>query len=570
MTEEDFVRNLRGMNDKEDFPRPYLVSMYRAICAQEIKWDPEKSSDALQSPTPRREEVATREAEQKWTARKSYEVPVRKALAYCKNNVSSVHSLLAIDDPNIVRGMYETSWFPCVKAFTARSEQAGGDVELLHICLDGIAYGACIGVLLGPLMKQQRLAFVAQLAKVIFVERHRDAPNLQQRLANEEHFRPEWYRRFELDAAKAPDAACASIFREVNSVKASINLERQQATLKRIENDFGGEIVLVDPNRSLVREGRLVKVNNSGTKRTAYHFMLFNDLILYASEGMNVRYKVHRVVHLSLCRLEDVRSAAFPHAFRIISPQKSFLVLAESAEKKKRWLDAILANLTVVMAERKRYMDEQTRRQDELDHSTKPPPVPHRPNGDASHPPTPPAAAAAAGVAAVSPSGAASMPTSATSSPASPSRRDMLRISSSMDFNQGKEATLRRYSTFIGQSDLDLNARSAASGDAFSAAASGKGVTHCKLCLRPFNSIFKRKQRCRLCQDVVCQDCCKHKVKEPGKAGKIVQVCDACYGAFLGMVGDDVQLLTIKEEAGGAPPVPQSGDRTSQERRRTT
>ena len=562
MTEDEFIRNLRGMNDKEDFPRSFLSKMYHAIRAQEIKWDPEKAEASLTSPTPRREELATMEAEHRFITRKSYEVPVRKALAYCKVNVSAVHSYLSTSDPNIVRGMYDSCWFACQKAFSARSEQAGGDVELLHICLDGIAYGAAVGILLGPSMAQQRLAFAAQLAKVQFMEKFKNSPNLAQRLADEEHLRDRegWFRHFNLDAGSHPVATCRTIFTNLEQVKASIHLDRAQATLKRIENDFGGEIILVDPHRSLVKEGKLVKVNNSDTKRTPYHFMLFNDLILYASEGMNVKYKVHRLVHLSLCRLEDVRSSVFPHAFRIVSPQKSFLVLAESAEKKKRWLDAILQHLTVVMAERKRYMEEQTRRQDELEQKSRPAPLP-------SHfPPRPNGTAAPQG----SQSAAASPTSSATSSPTSPGRRDMLRMSSSMDFDQGKEATLRRYSTFIGQSDLDLNSRRSTTADLATTTA-GKSLAHCKLCLRPFNSIFKRKQRCKICQDIVCQDCCKQKVKEGGKAGKLVQVCDACYGATIGMVGDDVKMLTIKEEPGGTQqPLPIIGDKGTQERRRTT
>ena len=240
----------------------------------------------------------------------------------------------------------------------------------------------------------------------------------------------------------------------------------------------------MDPHRSLVKEGRLVKVNNSDTKRTAYHFMLFNDLILYASEGINVRYKVHRIVHLSLCRLEDVRSAVFPHAFRIVSPQKSFLCLAESADKKKRWLDAILQHLTQVMADRKKYMEEQTRRQDELDEKSRPAPVPvhfpPRTNGKAapSTPSNSPLPATPSHSAA--PSAAPSASSSVTSSPTSPGRREIIRISSSMDFDQGRESTLRRYSTFIGQSDLDLNSRRSASADVSNAIASK--MAHCKLC----------------------------------------------------------------------------------------
>ena len=538
MTEEDFIRNLRGMNCGENFDRDYLLQMYHAIVHHEIKML-DQTAKASTTPANKRsvDEAAGRSAvEHKANIRKSYEVPVRKALAYCKTHVCDTHTYMQTDDANIVRGMYDACWYRALKALETRSDHAGSDVELLHICLDGIAYGAIIGILLG--MNEQRDAYTKQLAKVCFIEKCNQDPSRRHevgaRLSKEEHLKQEWYRRAGYDAQHHPTEACKSVFTQLNSVKHTINIERQQATLKRVENDFGGEIVLADPQRALVREGPLIKVSNDGRKRTSYHFMLFSDLILYASQSGNAsaaRYKVHRVVHLSLCRLEDVRSAVYPHAFRIVSPQKSFLVLADSADKKQRWLDGILANLRDVMEKRKKYIEE-ARRKEEGDEKP-----------SAPLPPTP-ASRPTNGTAAATSSSASN---SAASSPTSPSRRDMLRISSSMDFNQGREGTLRRYSTFIGQSDLDLNARlhpTAADPQTV------RSVTHCKLCIRPFNSIFKRKQRCKWCQDIICQDCCKNKAKLPGTGGKVAQVCDACFGALSGMVGEDVQLLTIKEENG--------------------
>ena len=541
MTEDQFVSNLRGMNCGENFDRSFLLQMYYAIVHHEIKMlDTTKAQQA--SAVKRADEADRSEVERKALIRKSYEVPVRKALAYCKTHACDTHTYMRTDDANIVRGMYDACWYRALKALETRSDRAGSDVELLHICLDGIAYGAIIGVLLG--MNEQRDAFTRQLAKVCFIEKCAQDPSkrgdVSQRVAKEEHLKQEWYRRAGYDAQHHPTDACKSVFTQLNSVKHTINVERQQATLKRVENDFGGEIVLADPQRALVKEGPLVKVSNDGRKRTTYHFMLFSDLILYASQSGSAagaaRYKVHRVVHLSLCRLEDVRSSVYPHAFRIVSPQKSFLVLADGAARKQAWLDAILANLRDVMEKRKRYLEE-ARRKEEADDA-------HVPPKPAPLPPTPSRQSNGTGGGGTT---SASTSSSATSSPTSPTRRDMLRISSSMDFNQNREGTLRRYSTFIGQSDLDLNSRV---GPAAADPATVRAVTYCKLCIRPFNSLFKRKQRCKWCQDIICQDCSKNKAKLPGKGGKVAQVCDACYGALSGMVSEDTQLLTIKEENG--------------------
>jgi hypothetical protein len=53
---------------------------------------------------------------------------------------------------------------------------------------------------------------------------------------------------------------------------------------------------------------------------------------------------------------------------------------------------------------------------------------------------------------------------------------------------------LRRYSTSIGRKSLSLAA------------------PNCKLCIRGF-TLLRRRIKCRWCQDVLCQECCTHKVR---------------------------------------------------------
>jgi hypothetical protein len=65
--------------------------------------------------------------------------------------------------------------------------------------------------------------------------------------------------------------------------------------------------------RSFIKSGQLAKITGKSKARVDYHFFLFSDLIIYASEGMQTKYKMHRVVHLSLCRLVDIRSASCMH-----------------------------------------------------------------------------------------------------------------------------------------------------------------------------------------------------------------------------------------------------------------
>jgi hypothetical protein len=233
------------------------------------------------------------------------------------------------------------------------------------------------------------------------------------------------------------------------------------------------------------------------------------------------------------------------HAFRIVSPQKSFIVSAPDKTRKAAWLQAIVHHLEQVMAKRKKYIA--AAKFDSLQKAA--------------------AAALAGGAAAAVAAGGAGAGAGAASalSPMSPSDAD------------SHVELLRRYSTFIGQSDIDLNRFSrqesnsnmsgvggiggggglggnniggafgaSTNGDGSSSAASpgAKPSNHCKLCIRPW-AIFRRKQKCRWCGDSVCNDCCTQKCQIPGGEKRQVNVCDACFGVLKGTVGSDQPVLTV-------------------------
>jgi hypothetical protein len=108
------------------------------------------------------------------------------------------------------------------------------------------------------------------------------------------------------------------------------------------------------PGRSLIKAGQLVKIASSTGKPQEYAFFLLSDLLLYAtstggtSEGDSRRLRLHRALHLSLLRLVDmphVRSpGSAPHyLFKVVSPQKTFVVSAPDARTKAAWINAIAA-----------------------------------------------------------------------------------------------------------------------------------------------------------------------------------------------------------------------------------
>lgn len=105
-----------------------------------------------------------------------------------------------------------------------------------------------------------------------------------------DHLKLDWVRPLNLACEKEPVQACTTILRRALELKQRISYERSQQVLRLLQAEFGGEISLVEPNRTFVREGRLTKIS-SGNKKQEYIFFLFSDLIIYGSDGIQSRFR---------------------------------------------------------------------------------------------------------------------------------------------------------------------------------------------------------------------------------------------------------------------------------------
>ena len=84
----------------------------------------------------------------------------------------------------------------------------------------------------------------------------------------------------------------------------------------------------------------------SRRKRSDYVLHLFNDVLLYSSEGANSKFLLHQVFELASCAVSaDVSSLAgklnpkeLRRAFGISAASKSFIVIVDSEEEKQLWI----------------------------------------------------------------------------------------------------------------------------------------------------------------------------------------------------------------------------------------
>jgi hypothetical protein len=173
MTLEQFITNLRGVNDGKDFNRSFLESQYYNIVNNAIEWQENREQNNENKSASNDNDEKNIYEDNAKLLRKSVEVSVRKALAASKNSAVYMNNYNTTNNTLIVQGMFDLVWYRAIAAITTRSDHYNGSLELLHLCCDGLLYGAIIATVLG--LHTERHAFTQQLAKIIYLERNKDS-----------------------------------------------------------------------------------------------------------------------------------------------------------------------------------------------------------------------------------------------------------------------------------------------------------------------------------------------------------------------------------------------------------
>ena len=91
-------------------------------------------------------------------------------------------------------------------------------------------------------------------------------------IRNTDETHPDW------TALCKADEIVSAVARHINE-QVRVNENRQK--LLDVQREFSDEVNFVAPHRSFVRRGKLVKKNRASD--TEYEFILFSDMLLYAS-----------------------------------------------------------------------------------------------------------------------------------------------------------------------------------------------------------------------------------------------------------------------------------------------
>ncbi|KAK7912861.1 hypothetical protein WMY93_013072 [Mugilogobius chulae] len=121
----------------------------------------------------------------------------------------------------------------------------------------------------------------------------------------------------------------------------SFMVENQRRILS-VQKSFGPTGArLVDPDRVLIGEGRLMKQSRRGPQPKA--FFLFNDMLVYGTIVINGRwFTKQKIVPLEDIVLEDLENGLqMKHQWLVKTPRKSFYVSAASTDEKQAWMEHI-------------------------------------------------------------------------------------------------------------------------------------------------------------------------------------------------------------------------------------
>ncbi len=159
--------------------------------------------------------------------------------------------------------------------------------------------------------------------------------------------------------SKSKSVTCEIVSHICNDMQARVIYDADQTILRDIEVELGLYLHLLHPGRRFIHAGSLTKQSSKGDL-DLYRFYLFNDLLIYVS-GNPGNLSVHRVLHLSLCKILDLRDGFIKNiknAFRIVSPQKPILLIATTAQEKHEWFQLISSAISEQVELRARWINE--------------------------------------------------------------------------------------------------------------------------------------------------------------------------------------------------------------------
>jgi hypothetical protein len=364
MTKTEFFNNLRGAARNDELSQDYLSTIYDSIEEHPIVLE---VSNAGESSLESRGNLSN-ELSCLLDNVKSVDALLR-GLSIHEYRYATLQDFSQMLDYSVLDGTEDLTRSCVVKTWhlyhgliNAALENAHLDLEGMESCVDILKYALFVAVSLH--MPMERAAFLGQLGRFkVFNARRRGKS--RSRVDHESYKQEEWYKnldraieamedeRSKLDALET----LRDFMKDLGSTLL-VNVKSKKAMKDAVSQLRNAEYLLNDPARTFIKAGNLFKRANRSGREVEYCFFLFSDVLIYAKKtnhgGGTGRpsYKIHEELPLIMMKVVDWFPPGLKgetKAFQIYHPRKQVLVLADSKEERKAWVNAIRAAISSEM-----------------------------------------------------------------------------------------------------------------------------------------------------------------------------------------------------------------------------
>ncbi|XP_026374923.2 FYVE, RhoGEF and PH domain-containing protein 3 [Ursus arctos] len=287
-----------------------------------------------------------------------------------------------------------------------------------------------------------------------------------QRVPRYELLLKDYLKRLPGDAPDRKDAerSLELISTAANHSNAAIRKMEKMHKLLEVYERLGGEEDIVNPANELIKEGPIQKLSAKNGTAQDRHLFLFNSMILYCVPKLRLmgqKFSVREKMDISGLQVQDIIKPNAAHTFIIMGRKRSLELQTRTEEEKKEWIQVIEATIE------RHKQNSQTFKafSGSFGHEEDPSLAPDSPVVSASSEEPAVAAGGGGGTAGLEP-------------------------------RRGSAKTRR-----------------------------DKEKQGCTSCGETFNSITKRKHRCKLCGAVICGKCSEFKAEN----GRQSRVCRECF-----------------------------------------
>lgn len=329
MTKNEFIANLRGVDEGVDKYQDYISSIYDSIEATPIAisnslTQNERSTDLASSL-------------QCWVKSVEPAQELLRTFAARHNDFLSE----SLDDQllqDTVRQMFSANWHHIHSVVNATIDIAHLDLSGMGLCIDVLEHSLCTATCLGMVVERSAFSKLLDRVNRFHNLKVQNEEVSGEKACNESSNQSESEGQFNLE-----DKKIRRLTKQLKQLHASLSIDDVKLkTMKQVAGRIrNGDVLLNDTSRYFIREGNLVKHHQLAARSSTYRFFLFSDVLVYAHMSKGGDYKVHEELPLHLMKIEDeCQTSATKHiSFHIHHPNKSFLVTCTNMTEKKEWMD---------------------------------------------------------------------------------------------------------------------------------------------------------------------------------------------------------------------------------------